>query len=142
MAKQRTNNGPLKESADKHSIYTLAVAFHLASSAFSHGVPSVLCLPLTPGSWGGSGSPSPMRLASPILGDWSGRSNRSSRVRNWACVVAHPAYGDHSLLPYHAMQRAYRREYTHSLEAAASCRPEACLPETHHKAPLKVPFCF
>jgi hypothetical protein len=22
MAKQRTNNGPLKESADKHSIYT------------------------------------------------------------------------------------------------------------------------
>ena len=25
MEKQRTNNGPLKESADKHSIYTLVL---------------------------------------------------------------------------------------------------------------------
>ena len=42
----------------------------------------------------------------------------------------------------HAMLRAWRREYNPSREAAASCCAEACLRETQHEAPLKVPFCF
>jgi len=34
MEKQRTNNGPLKESADKHSIYTL-IPRGLGASVFT-----------------------------------------------------------------------------------------------------------
>src|SRR5262245_52312523 len=59
-----------------------AVAFHLASSAFSHGVPNVICITSTFGVWGGSGSSWPVRITATILGDWSGRSNRSSRFQN------------------------------------------------------------
>src|SRR6266851_4830919 len=52
---------------------------------------------------------------------------RSARLRDAPLQAA----------PGAAIQRACRREYNCSTWAAASCRAEAFLRETHHKAPLR-----